>query len=169
MHPDLVIYGHTCTRWKWDTHTCTANPLSVSLQYFIASFVPLSELTLHIKWHTIYRAGLLLFPTFQPSVPRVHELHLWVWLCSKLKPTETLCFNPMFRQAYLRENTAKSSGIGTMGPYTKCFEIRLDVLSRLQVEQGNNVYPQLLLQRRAKRQKMYIMRISLTQISLLLC
>lgn len=42
MHPDLVIYGHTCTRWKRNTHTCTANPLSVSLLYFIASYIPLS-------------------------------------------------------------------------------------------------------------------------------
>lgn len=41
MHPDSVIYGHICTRWKSDTHTCTANPLSVSFHYFIASYIPL--------------------------------------------------------------------------------------------------------------------------------
>lgn len=126
---------------------------------YLSSFSSLLLLSFHCLSSHCFSPCI---PTFQPGVPRVHELYLQVCLCSNLKPSEMLVFNPLFRQAYLRENTAKSSGIETMGPCADCFEIQLDVLSHM------HVYPQLLLQRRVQRQKMCFMRISLTQIPLLL-
>lgn len=124
-------------------------PTHALLTFYLSSFSSLLLLPFHcLNSHCFF--------------PHIHELYFQVCLCSNLKPSEMLVFNPLFRQAYLRENTAKSSGIETMGPCADCFEIQFDVLSHMHVD------PQLLLQRRVKRQKMCFMRIFLTQISLLL-
>lgn len=138
------------------THALLTLYLSPSNNLLLLSFHCLcSRCTLNDIPYIVLASVLCFSPYFPhfSSGPRVHELYLRVCLCSKPKPTETLCLNPKFRQAYLREKTAKSSRIETMEPYTECSQIQFAVLSHIQVEQGSIVYTQLLLQRRVKQKE----------------
>lgn len=118
----------TQTRWYMVTYVQDGSetPTHALLTLYLSLFTTLLLLTFHyFNSRCILNDAPSIFlpsffsPTFQPNPTQQGSLcpsalSPCLSESSKLKPTETLRFKPMFRQAYLRENPAKSSGIETL-------------------------------------------------------
>lgn len=120
-----------CTQTRWYTvthvHDGRETPTHARLTLYLSPFRTLLLLTFHYlnsrcilnDTPSIFLPSVHCFspflPHFSPVWPsrllHVHQFYLCLPERSKLKP---LGFNPLFRQAYLRENTAKSSRLETL-------------------------------------------------------